>query len=107
MAWLSHCVFFTKISPGISRKKMYIHCFFAGLPTLFERPVRQPELAAYCATYALDSIYNHFCLNNYIRNNSLVNKSLIILSTAVMLHHHKQQASFLTNWLLGMKYQKE
>lgn len=42
---------------SVSRLSLMLHVWVAGLFILLERPRRQVELAMYCSTYALDSVY--------------------------------------------------
>jgi hypothetical protein len=102
---------------------MFFHVWFAGLATLIERPSRQPELAgkyfnsalklgknimlitknlAYCATYALDSVYATAKMNNWIAPWPMLTKVLIVISCSVMLHFYKQQTAVLTSWVLDL-----
>ena len=78
------------------------HLWTGGLATLIERPSRRPELAAYCLTFALESVYRYFIQRGALRYNENWLVLIICGAAAVMMHHQKQQPSFVMNWLFGL-----
>jgi hypothetical protein len=95
-AWASACVFYRFNGP-VNRKHLMMHTWFAGLATLIERDGRRNELAAYCATYALDSIYRKLC-------TPILSLHWLVLSvcSAIMLHNHTEQPAVLMKWLFKL-----
>eukprot|EP01128_Nolandella_sp_AFSM9_P009149 TRINITY_DN5784_c0_g1_i1.p1 TRINITY_DN5784_c0_g1~~TRINITY_DN5784_c0_g1_i1.p1 ORF type:complete len:366 (+),score=58.62 TRINITY_DN5784_c0_g1_i1:101-1198(+) len=97
VAWYAACTFFGWF-PGITRPKLMIPTFFAGLPTLFETPKRRVELAIYVSTYAIDSLIN---LVEVTRKTSvyLPTRSIFLACVATLFHNHDQLPSFLSHML--------
>ena len=88
---------------GATRVALCRHVWMAGLATLLERKERRPELAAYCTTYALDTLWRRL-----EKAHPAVNKIqpyiaglLLIVSCSILLHHFEQQPALVTKWVLG------
>lgn len=107
LAWSSGC-FVSKIFPKIpfSRFSTFLHLWVGGLATELERPKRQAELAAYCLTYAIDSVWNYVKTTERGKHVHLPVGFLLVGSMAVLSHQHREQPSFITDWLLELYPQK-
>jgi hypothetical protein len=77
--------------------------WMAGLATIFEREGRQKELAAYCLTHALDSIYGFLKQRRLVSPNDWVSGITTVLAFATLLHHHHQQPQFVSKILFGIR----
>jgi hypothetical protein len=104
LAWYSGCLFY-RVSPQVSRAKLFVHCMLAGLATLIERPGRRTELASYCCTYALHSIYLQLRKRNLVRPSQSLGTLTFAISLAIILHNHSALPSFLTSWLFALTRQ--
>eukprot|EP01096_Ripella_sp_DP13-Kostka_P015022 TRINITY_DN6911_c0_g1_i1.p1 TRINITY_DN6911_c0_g1~~TRINITY_DN6911_c0_g1_i1.p1 ORF type:complete len:399 (-),score=141.35 TRINITY_DN6911_c0_g1_i1:77-1273(-) len=103
LAWASIC-FSNWIAPNAihTRASMYSHLWIAGLSTLVERSSRRTELAIYCATYALDSLYNRLGnLKVLKKHDPILGSTLLIFSVSVLLYYSRAPA-VLIKWLLDM-----
>ena len=106
IAWVSvfaNPVYWNPANRGATRVNLRRSLWLSGLPTLLERQERRPELAHYCATYAIDSIITRF-LNRFPDSKSTwksISALLLILSCGVLLHHHNKQPAVVTKWVLG------
>ncbi|KAL6075939.1 hypothetical protein QOT17_003249 [Balamuthia mandrillaris] len=85
-----------------TRGPTMFYCMIAGLAVLIEKPRRRSMLAAYCLTYALDSLYRGLLRHTTVRPSPLVAFVLMTFSAAVMVQHHRNQPAFLIKWLLGI-----
>jgi len=103
LAWYSGCVV-SRLFPRIpfTRNSTILHLWVGGLATGLERPRRQSELAVYCLTYAIDSLWNRFKTTDIGKNAHLPVGFLLVFSIAVLAQHHRQQPSFVTDWLLEL-----
>lgn len=97
IAWASACMFY-KFTGPVSRKHLMMHTWIAGLATPIEREGRQNELAAYCATYALDSAYRKLFPNAPPALHYLI----LCMCSGVMLHNHTEQPAVLMKWLFKL-----
>jgi len=103
LAWYSGCVV-CRLFPTIpfTRNSTFFHLWVGGLATELERPRRQSELAMYCLVYAIDSMWNYFKTTERGKNAQLPVGLLLVVSMAVLSQYHRQQPSFVTNWLLEL-----
>jgi len=102
LGWASACVYY-KIKPEISRKSLAMHTWISGLAVLLERPGRRSELAIYCLTYAMDSLYRWYKETYKESGFQLPTRLLLVLSGSILFHHHLNQPSFVMKWLLQLK----
>lgn len=110
MAWTSFSVWpFSRIysvDPANSYmlgRNLAWHGWMSGLATLIERKERRPELAAYCASYALDGMWTGTTLRLGVpeRLKTVIMSLLLISSCAALIHYHSKQPAVVTKWLLG------
>jgi len=101
-AWTSLCSFQRIRKEPISRLQILSHAWMAGLAVIFESTSRRSELAAYCLTYALESIYNHFRDKGYSLLSPSVNALVLAISAGVLLHHHDHQPKAAMHWLFKL-----
>lgn len=98
-AWSSACLYYNKIRPKVTRTNLFLHTWTAGIPVLIERESRRKEFAAYCSTYALDSLYRWAVDSKVIKEVPIINLILMSITAAIMLHNHNQQPAILMKWL--------
>lgn len=96
IAWASACMFY-KFRGPVNRKHLMMHTWIAGLATPLEREGRRNELAAYCATYALDSAYRKL-----FPQVPLLHYLILCICSAIMLHNHTEQPAVLMKWLFKL-----
>jgi len=107
IAWTSvfaNPVYWNPNNRGATRVNLRRSLWLSGLPTLIERKERRPELAHYCATYAIDTIINRI-LHRYPHFKAVwksIAAILMILACGVLLHHHNKQPAVVTKWVLGI-----
>jgi len=106
LAWFSSCMYF-RMYPGVTRKKLLVCTWFSGLSLLLEHPSRRPELAAYCLTHAIHSIWNFGKKKKYVSPNNFMASLLMMISIGILLHHWKNQPQFITKYLYGLNSKKE
>jgi len=106
LGWYSAC-FYSRYFPGITRFSLACHTWVAGLATLIEREQRRSELANYCFTYALDSVFMTLKNTEFGKDFKLPGRSLLLLSLGILGHFHEQQPAFLTGWLFRLKREKQ
>lgn len=99
---LGGCLFYRIWKGEITRWTLYAHTWTSGLATLIERPNRRVELAAYCCTFALDSVYRYFRVNGRLKQRKWLGVLGIMLSMAAMMHYHDQQPRVVVKWLFGV-----
>lgn len=99
LAWGSSCLA-SSLFPGVewNRGPLMMHTWMAGLGLLIERDARRPELAAYCATYAFDSIYRRFVK----KPSGFLHWLILCICSSVMLHNHTHQPAMLMKWLFKL-----
>ncbi|KAL6058735.1 transmembrane protein 135-like [Balamuthia mandrillaris] len=102
LAYISGCLFYRFYPGKMGRTSFLLHLWVAGLATLIERPSRRPELAAYCLTFALESLYRYMLERYRLPVPRSLSLLAICLSAAVMLHHHTKQPAVAMNWLFGI-----
>jgi len=79
-----------------------MHTWLAGFAVLVEHPVRRAELATYCCTYALDSLYRWAVSSKLLPSKTpFVGAATLAISTGVLCYNFEQQSSIITKWLLG------
>jgi len=103
ISWLAACIFYRWTSLPVCRLCLLLHGWAGGLATLIERPSRRPELAVYCATYALESIYRYLRNNGWLPQMPFLGMLVMIFSFATIVHHINQQPAFLRNFLFRLK----
>jgi len=103
VAWASACVFF-RIWPGVNRHKLFMCCWVPGFALLLERKGRQKELASYCLTQSLVSLYNYFQKKGVVKPVDWMANVLLVLGFSVVMHKHQEQPSFVTRGLFGLNY---
>lgn len=72
-----------------------------GLAVVFERPGRRKELAAYCLTHALNSVWGALKQRKGVKPRDWFSVVAITLSLGVILQHHKELPKLVTR-LLGI-----
>eukprot|EP01121_Diplochlamys_sp_Union-15-3_P019753 TRINITY_DN7517_c0_g1_i1.p1 TRINITY_DN7517_c0_g1~~TRINITY_DN7517_c0_g1_i1.p1 ORF type:complete len:283 (-),score=2.84 TRINITY_DN7517_c0_g1_i1:28-876(-) len=103
LSWLSACIFYNTTQQPVGRLQLLLHTWLGGLATLLERPSRRPELAVYCATYALESIYRHFRNRGIFPRLPWLGMITMICSFSIMLYHTDQMPVFVKNFLFRVK----
>jgi hypothetical protein len=90
-------------SQGATRVNLRRVMWAAGLSTLLERKERRPELAAYCATYALDTVWRRLELAHPSckKLQPVLASICLVFSCSVLLHHYNKQPALVTKWVLG------
>lgn len=86
------------VEPTITRAQHASLAWASGLWTLVERPERRTELATYCASHALNSLWLTFRKGGTFqeRNDRLkIAYPLVILSSAVLSHCQDQHSGFV------------
>jgi len=101
-AWVSLCCFQRIRKEPMSRVQIYTHAWVAGLAVILESTSRRSELAAYCLTYALESIYNHFKEKKGLIMSPSLNALVLAISAGVLLHHHDHQPKAVMHWLFKL-----
>lgn len=113
IAWISipivQTFFRSSYNQGATLVSLRRHVWAAGLATLLERKERRPELAAYCATYAIDSIWRRMEASfPYLKKvQPILAAVLLISSCSILLHHYNKQPALVTKWVLGFDTEKE
>jgi hypothetical protein len=97
IAWSSACYYYKSTNGPVNRFNLMGHTWLAGLATLIEREGRRNELAAYCATYALDSIYRKL-----VTPNAFIHWLILSICSGIMLHNHTEQPAVLMKWLFKL-----
>merc|ERR1711907_172415 len=95
--------YFAAPSGRITSIAVFSRMWVAGLATLIEPESRRGELAKYCTTYALDSLYKYALENNVIRPSILGGSLLLAWSSSVLCWNSDQLPSLVSNWLLDIK----
>ena len=111
-AWISWPIMYLfphSIKQGSTRVSLRRHTWAAGLATLLERKERRPELAAYCATYAIDSAWRRLVNFHPIFEflQPILSAFFLIASCAILLHHYNKQPALVTKWVLGFNTSEE
>ena len=105
--WVATCIGFSKYivhpSKRLTPTALFSRLWLAGLAVLIEKPSRRPELAQYCATYALDTVYNHCVNRNIIKpNHQYIGTLVLCFSWFILLWNFREQPTILSKWLLGI-----
>eukprot|EP01129_Flabellula_baltica_P014161 TRINITY_DN6725_c0_g1_i1.p1 TRINITY_DN6725_c0_g1~~TRINITY_DN6725_c0_g1_i1.p1 ORF type:complete len:385 (+),score=58.20 TRINITY_DN6725_c0_g1_i1:50-1204(+) len=98
LAWVSSCAFYRYFQP-VQRLYLFLHTWIAGLALLIERPSRRKELAAYCLTYAIESVYRQLMAKGLVKVFPSLNTLILSICAGVVMHHHEQQPAMLMKWL--------
>lgn len=99
IAWFSACLYYSWF-PGVTREALCVHTWTAGLALLLERPSRRPELAAYCLTQALNSVYNYAKHRNWVKPRQSATIFAIIISVGLIVFQHRN-SKLLMQLLFG------
>lgn len=109
LAWTSFAIWpfkrmYDRNNVPVTANTMKYHAWIAGLATLVERKDRRAELAAYCATYAIDSLWRRYTVRYPVLGpfwSDWIPKITLVMSCAVLLHYHNKQPNLVAKWLLG------
>jgi len=102
-AWASFCSFRRIRIEPMSRLQVALHCWVAGLAVVLENTSRRAELAAYCLTYSLESMFIYLqSSKGYSLMSPSVNSLLLAVSAGVLLHHHDHQPKAAMHWLFKL-----
>jgi len=105
LAWASSCIMFPNF-PGVTRFKLFISTWLAGMSIFLERPSRRKELAAYCVSHALNSVWNYFKRKSEFKSVNWMGNLLLIIGVSIVMKYHELQPLFVTKFMLGLQYQK-
>lgn len=84
------------ISPTITRTQHSSLAWISGLTALIERKERRPELATYCMAHACNAIYQRLKKDGHFTHTPKpISYFLLILSSGVLTHFHRQHAPFV------------
>ena len=103
-AWLSACKFYQWT--GFSKTKRFRSQFcewVPGLAVLLERPNRRKELASYCLSHALNTIWNNARLKYNLKSNDWVSVLSLAISIGVLLQHFEQQPNLIASHVFGIQ----
>jgi len=101
-AWLSLCGACKLRQSPLSRFQIFLHGWVPGLAVILETPSRRAELAAYCLTYALESVYIYFKRRGYVLMSPSLNSLLLAVSAGVLVHYHDHQPKAAMHWLFKL-----
>jgi len=101
-AWASLCTAQRLRTTPITKAQIASHAWLAGVPVLLETQTRRAELAAYCLTYSLESIYNYIQRQGCNLFSPSINSLLLALSAGVLLHYHDHQPKAAIHWLFKL-----
>ncbi len=73
------------------------------LSLLFERPNRQAELAFFCLSHAINSLYNHARLAGWVSPNRFVGSILLMLATGRIMQVNARNPGRTMHVLFGEK----
>jgi len=79
-----------------------MHGWVAGLAVLIETKSRRAELAAYCLTYALESIFIYFQRRGWVTVMPSLNALFLSVAAGLLLHHHDHQPKAAIHWLFKL-----
>jgi hypothetical protein len=100
IAWLSACAIVPiKGNRPLSRTQLFLHTWTAGLATVFEVPQRQAELAAYCMTYAAETVFHYLERRGYMTLYPSLNLFILATSAGILIHHSEHQPAVVMRWL--------
>ena len=106
-AWVVLCVVFrrpfTNNTHVINSMALWSRLWISGLPVLIELPGRRKELAQYCATYAIDTIYRNFVALRLAQPSDFYGFCLLSFAWLLLLWNFKTQPKFVSSWVLGLK----
>jgi len=69
---------------------------------LLETKSRRAELAAYCLTYAIETIFIYFRKRGWVELSPSVNALLLAVAAGVLVHHHDHQPKAVIHWLFKL-----
>jgi hypothetical protein len=101
MLWWAVLAHSRILGRGVERHHVAMWAWLGGFPVLFERPSRQVELASYCLSHAINSLYNRYRIMGLIRPSNVVGSGLLALSTAILMTSFSQSPSWVTRRLFG------
>jgi len=100
LAWASACLMVPfKGNNPLSRQQLFCHTWIAGLATPLETPGRQAELAAYCMTYAAETVFHYLERRGYITLSPSLNLFVLAFSAGALIHYSEQQPQVVMRWL--------
>jgi len=100
LAWASACgIVPFKGNRPLSRTQLFLHTWVSGLASVIETPSRQAELAAYCMTYAAETVFHYLERRGYMTLYPSLNLFILALSAAILIHHSEQQPQVVMRWL--------
>ena len=101
--WSSICVTYSKLltdqNSKLTAKSLYLRGWTAGLALLIEKESKRGELAKYCITYALDTLYRHYVIRGIIQPNKNIHQFISCICWFIMLWNFKKQPKYLTDFL--------
>lgn len=86
---------------GVERRHVSMWAWLGGLWILCERPSRQVELASYCASHAINSLYNRYKMAGIIKPSDTVGSALLAISAAILMNSFSNSPSWATRRLFG------
>eukprot|EP01124_Arcella_intermedia_P020459 TRINITY_DN27936_c0_g1_i1.p1 TRINITY_DN27936_c0_g1~~TRINITY_DN27936_c0_g1_i1.p1 ORF type:complete len:378 (-),score=57.97 TRINITY_DN27936_c0_g1_i1:86-1219(-) len=110
LAWLSMCYWhrLRKYIPWqferspVTRGQLFLHTSVTGLALLVESKSRRPELAAYCLTYALETLLLNLKKKGIYKPSPSLNALILAISAGVLVHHHEHQPKAVVHWLFKL-----
>jgi len=101
LSWIGACMS-TKLLGPPTRAKLMAFVWLGGFSTILETQGRQKELAAYCLTHTLDSLYLALKNRNVIKPNNFLSSIALMSAFATIMNFHIHQPEFITKFLFGI-----
>jgi len=102
LAWASLCMANKLRSKGMKLNNIFHHGWISGLAVLLEPKGRRGELAAYCLTYALETVFIYLQRRGYVNVSPSVNSLMLAVAAGILVHHHEQQPKAMIHWLFKL-----
>ena len=106
LSWAAACFFLKNIRPGIFRSNLLMFCWFPGFSLLIESPHRRGEIAWYCLTHAINSLFSFASVNNYFTVTPKLSAIVLASTFAYMLSDSSKFPVFISKYLFGIKHSK-
>jgi len=110
-AWVMLCMLYSKhlVRPNhkVNSLSLYLRLWLSGVPVLLERKSRQVELAQYCATYAVDTIYRYLEFKKIVAPSYTIGVLLTSFAWSILLWNSDSQPTILSRWLFGIGANKK
>lgn len=90
-------------APSPPRWQVQLWGWISGLSVLLERPNRQAELAFFCSSHAINSLYNHAVRVGLVRPNQVVGVALLCVATGQIMKHNAERPGRTMHLLFGEK----